>query len=208
MTSICERLRKGNVTPTVSNWTNISTRCLEYSPMLSNRITTVFFDLGDTLGTPVLSPPPLHLIGFNVFSFGPPILQELKAQGLHLGIISNTGNDPGTTVDQVLATAGIPSFFDEDLRIYSNDVGLEKNSPEIFRLATSRAGLAATPQLCLFVGESAHERDFAAQAGMEVCPHPSLVHEVLAGQHLRFVRITAPPDQASGEWRDVLRQKP
>lgn len=176
--------------------------------MPSNRITAVFFDLGDTLGTPVLSPPPLHLIGFNAFSFGPRILEELKAQGFYLGIISNTGDDPGTTVDQVLAIAGILSFFDEGLRIYSNDVGLEKNSPEIFRQAASRAGLAATPQRCLFVGESAHERDFAAQAGMNVCPHPSLVHEVLAGQHLRFVRITIPPNQASGTWRDVLRQKP
>jgi hypothetical protein len=30
---------------------------------------TVFFDLGDTLGTPVLSPPPVRLAGFDAFDF-------------------------------------------------------------------------------------------------------------------------------------------
>jgi len=42
--------------------------------MASGTIATVFFDLGDTPGTPVLSPPPSHLVGFNVFPFAPSVL--------------------------------------------------------------------------------------------------------------------------------------
>ncbi len=42
----------------------------------------VFFDLGDTLGTPVLSPPPYHLVGFNVFPFAQSVLGELQRRGL------------------------------------------------------------------------------------------------------------------------------
>jgi leucyl aminopeptidase len=144
-------------------------------------VTTIFFDLGDTLGTPVLSSPPVHLEGFNVFGFVPSLLAELRSQEQRLGIISNTGDDPGAVVDQILADAGILELFDPALRIYSRDVGLRKDSPEIFRLAAGRAGLAATPGSCLFVGENASERGFAAEAGMAVCPDPLLIQPTLAG---------------------------
>jgi FMN phosphatase YigB (HAD superfamily) len=144
-------------------------------------VTTIFFDLGDTLGTPVLSSPPIHLAGFNVFDFVPSLLAGLRSQGQRLGILSNTGDDPGALVDQVLADTGILELFDPALRIYSKDVGLRKDSPEIFRLAADRAGLAATPESCLFVGEDASERGFAAEAGMVVCPDPLLIQTTLKG---------------------------
>jgi hypothetical protein len=166
----------------------------------------IFFDLGDTLGTAVLSGSPSRLTGFDVFPFVAPLLERLQAEGLRLGIISNTGDDAGSAVDAVLARSGILQFFgDGALRIYSRDVGLKKDSPEIFTRAATRAGVPAGR--CLFVGENPVERGFAQEAGMRVCPHPLLVQEVLDGQRLRFVRITATPDGAV-ELRRALRDAP
>jgi hypothetical protein len=88
----------------------------------------VFFDLGDTLGTPVLSPPPYHLVGFNVFPFAQSVLGELQRRGLRLGVISNTGDDGGPAVNEVLRAAGLLTYFDPSLLIYGKDVGLTKDS--------------------------------------------------------------------------------
>ena len=87
----------------------------------------------------------------------------------------------GASVDKILNKAGIRDFFDASLRLYSKDVGLKKDSPEIFRVAAQRAGLEAMPQACLFVGEDETERGFAIAAGVQACPHPLLVNEVLDG---------------------------
>ena len=106
----------------------------------------VFVDLGDTLGTPVLSPPPYHLVGFNVIPFAQSVLGELQRRGLRLGVISNTGDDGGPAVNEVLRAAGLLSYFDPSLLIYSKDVGLTKDSPEIFRRAAERAGLSPMPR--------------------------------------------------------------
>jgi FMN phosphatase YigB (HAD superfamily) len=99
--------------------------------MPGSNVSTIFFDLGDTLGTAVLSPPPPHLVGFQVFDFALSVLQELKARGLRLGLISNTGDDPGSVVDSILRNAGILDFFEDPLRIYSKDVGHKKDLPLI-----------------------------------------------------------------------------
>ncbi|GIE99565.1 M20/M25/M40 family metallo-hydrolase [Paractinoplanes rishiriensis] len=157
----------------------------------------VFFDLGDTLGTPVLSPPPVHLVGFQPFGFAVEVLDELR--GRRLGIISNTGQDDGTAVDAVLHAVGLRDRFETALRIYSRDVGLRKDSPEIFQLAAGRAAVAA--ERCVFCGEDASERGFARQAGWRTAPHPLLVEDVLAGAVLRYLRITVASD-----WPAVLRR--
>lgn len=70
----------------------------------------LFFDLGDTLGSAVLSPPPVHIIRFNPFPFVQELLAALCAKSLRLGIISNTGNDGKNVIDTVLNTAGIWTF--------------------------------------------------------------------------------------------------
>ena len=72
----------------------------------------IFFDLGDTLGQAVLSLPPVHLVDFDVFPFVGDLLTRLRARGLRLGIISNTGSDSGAHVDGILARAGILDHFD------------------------------------------------------------------------------------------------
>jgi leucyl aminopeptidase len=118
-----------------------------------------------------------------------PVLNELRDLGLRLGVISNTGNDDGATVDAVLGAAGIRDCFAPELRIYSRDVGLRKDSPAIFTLAAARAGAAAGE--CVFVGEDAGERDFARRAGMAAAPHPLLARDVAAGIPVRRIRFTA-----------------
>ena len=157
-------------------------------------IAAVFFDLGDTLGTAVVVGSPPRLTGFDVFPYAPGVVADLKARGLKLGVISNTGSDTGATVNAVLGPTGILTDLDAGLLVYSGDEARSRRPrpPEIFRRAAKRAGLDATPARNLFVGEDAHERQVAVSAGWQVCPHPLLVGEVLAGQPLRFVRVTVP----------------
>ena len=169
-------------------------------------IRVIFFDLGDTLGSAVLSPSPVHLVAFDAYPFVAGLLSDLQGKGLRLGIISNTGDDGRPTVDAVLNASGILDYFDPILRIYSRDVGLTKNSPAIFSRAAELAGFAESPQRCLFVGEDATERGFAIEARMRVCPHPLLIEEALANESLRYVRITAPAARVREAYA-LLRQR-
>jgi len=173
---------------------------------MSEMPNAVFFDLGDTLGSAVLSPPPVHLIRFDPFPFAQSLLADLRAKGLRLGIISNTGADGKDVIDDVLRTAGILDFFEPALRLYSHEVGLIKDSPAIFLRAADLAGHPAAPEECLFVGEDATERAFAMQAGLRVCPHPLLIEEVIAGESLRYARVTIPPARLQ-EGYGVIRQR-
>ena len=101
----------------------------------------------------------------------------------------------------MLEEGQIYDFFEPNLLIYG-----EKNSPEIFRHAAQRAGSAATPGRCLYVGEDRNERSFALEAGFRVAPHPRLAMEVLNGEHLRYVRVTVPAeDRINGGWRAAVR---
>ncbi|TFI52379.1 hypothetical protein BLD44_020735 [Mastigocladus laminosus UU774] len=110
--------------------------------MNGSRTSIVFFDIGDTLGTPKISPPPSRLEGLDIYPYIPNVLQRLKDNGVKIGIISNTGNETEHDMRRVLEEAKIYSFFEPNLLIYSSVVGVRKPSPEIFRLAAERAGYA------------------------------------------------------------------
>ncbi|MER8929197.1 M20/M25/M40 family metallo-hydrolase [Mesorhizobium sp. M0859] len=181
--------------------------------MPESRITAVFFDLGDTLGSPVIGGSPPRLTSFDVFPYARTVISDLKAQGLKLGVISNTGEEKGPAINAVLAPTGLLDDFAPGLIVYSGDEAplkdgtpVTKSIPEIFKRAAKRAGLGRSPDRCLFVGEDANEREVAACAGWRVCPHPLLVGEVLAGQPLRFVRVSVPTNQATAPWRQELRK--
>lgn len=101
------------------------------APMSASEISVVFFDIGDTLGTAVVSSTqPVRLIEIRLFPFVPALLSGLREQGLRLGIISNTGAEPGKAVDQVLRNAGILKHFEKKLRLYSADVRPHQEQPE------------------------------------------------------------------------------
>ncbi len=173
--------------------------------MESQSISVVFFDIGDTLGYPVVSPPPSHLESLNVYPYVPNILRQLKENNIRIGIISNTGEDKKGLVQRVLEEAQIYNFFEPNLLIYSSEVGIRKPSPEIFRLAAERAGYADESKHCLFVGEDSKERKAAHDLGWRVTPHPILVIDVLNGSRLRYIRVTVSAEQSDNAWRSAIR---
>lgn len=168
----------------------------------------VFFDIGDTLGNPRISPPSYRLEGLDIYLYISDILQQLKDKNVQIGIISNTGNETEDDMKRVLEEAGIYNFFEPNLLIYSSVFGVRKPSPEIFQLAAERSGYATTPKHCLFVGEDSKERKSAVNEGWRVAPHPLLVWEVLNGKRLRYVRVSAPVEQSEQEWRSAVRGLP
>jgi beta-phosphoglucomutase-like phosphatase (HAD superfamily) len=135
---------------------------------------TAYFDIGDTLGTARFVPGTLHLAGLDVFPFVPEVLAQLQADGIRLGVISNKGTNSEATVRHVLDQAGILHRLDPHLLIFG-----VKDSPVIFRQAAERAGHAAMPDACLFVGEAETERAFARQAGFRVAADPRAARETL-----------------------------
>ena len=132
----------------------------------------VFFDIGDTLASPILDAGRLSRL--EVYRFVPEVLARLQAGGpevpVALGLISNTGDETAARLNDVLADAGLLAFVDASLCLFSSIEGLDKSQPAFFGLARDRAGLPASR--CLFVGENAEERAVAASVGFRVSPHP------------------------------------
>ena len=68
------------------------------------------------------NPPPMRLAGFNVFPYVHSVLEDARRHGLRLGVISNSGDDDGAHVNQILETAGLLAYFDRSLLIYSKAI--------------------------------------------------------------------------------------
>jgi HAD superfamily hydrolase (TIGR01549 family) len=77
------------------------------------------------------------------------MLEGFEAEGIGLGIISNTFV-PGEVLDRHLEEEGLLRFF--DVRVYSCDVGRRKPSRRIFREALDRMNIDAHD--AMFVGDS------------------------------------------------------
>jgi hypothetical protein len=76
----------------------------------------VFFDIGATLASPVLSADRTRLIALNVYPFVPEILGALRQQGVRLEVLSNTApSDTLVSLSAVLEDAGLLSFFEREL---------------------------------------------------------------------------------------------
>ena len=52
---------------------------------MSERAEVIFFDLGDTLGSAVLSFLPIHLVAFDVYPFVPQLLSSLRTSPYRAG---------------------------------------------------------------------------------------------------------------------------
>jgi HAD superfamily hydrolase (TIGR01662 family) len=113
----------------------------------------------------------------------PPCLEELRAQGYYLGVISNSVG----TMEQQLARLGLARYFQAILD--SALVGVEKPHPEIFQLALARAGVSASQ--AVFVGDTYSTDVGGAQlAGL----HGVLIDRVGAYPHATCPRITSLPE--------------
>lgn len=160
----------------------------------------IFFDIGDTLGTPIISPS-YRLESLNLYGYVPSILQQLRARNIRIGIISNIGEDSSENIKRVLQDSKIYEFFDSELLIYG-----AKNSSSIFERAARQAGYANNPNQCLFVGEDSQERSYALLAGFKVAPHPCLALDVLDGNYLRYIRISVPREENERNWRSTITE--
>ena len=133
----------------------------------------VFFDIGDTLASPVIEGGQLSRL--DVYPFVPDVLTRLRAAGgddiaVAVGLISNTGDATAATMNELLAECGLLSLVDAELCLFSSVEGLDKTQPAFFALARERADVPA--ETCMFVGESAAERAVAQSVAFRVSPHP------------------------------------
>lgn len=136
----------------------------------------MFFDLGDTLGVPRFNAAG-GLEGFDIFPFVAEVLGKMKLEA-RLGVISNTpAGATMASMSAVLAAAGILTYFDPVLLLFSSVEGMDKTKKALFTLAASRATVAE--KRCIFVGESDAERSVAKSAGMKVAFHILHAFDVL-----------------------------
>ena len=126
--------------------------------MPTQTVKAVFFDLGDTLVA--------GATGSRQFVRGAKdALAALRAKGIRLGVISDTG----TLTRAELLARRLPAdfnfdLFDAALVILSSEVGVDKSSPAVFELAVSRAALE--PAECLFCTENLEHTLTAQAVGM------------------------------------------
>src|SRR5712692_10248764 len=91
--------------------------------------------VSEAFGGALLEIPPA------LFPHVPETLEELKREGVAIGLVSNTGRTWGRYIRKVQDRFGIGRHF--DVRIFSDEVGLRKPLPEIFEAALEGLGLPA-----------------------------------------------------------------
>ncbi|MGY1670829.1 M28 family peptidase [Geodermatophilus sp. SYSU D00710] len=161
----------------------------------------VYSDIGGTLASVTLSADGERIEELAVYPYVRGVLAELRQRGARLGVLSDPGPLPTDELDRALEDAGLWSALEPELVLYGS-----KDSPRVFQQALERAG---TADRVLFVGEDPDERAQALRAGLLVAPHPLLATAVLDDRaHLRYVRVTVPPDHAREDWRSALRDLP
>jgi len=139
----------------------------------------VFFDLGGTLVEPHFGPQG-RFSGFTELANARQALQAL-ADKCPLGIISNTGDVPPEAVRKALLDLQLLEMFDRQLVLLSGEIHLDKSTTRIFELAAERAGAAANPSRCMFVGDDATERRTARRAGFNTRKSPDTASRAVRG---------------------------
>jgi bacterial leucyl aminopeptidase len=161
----------------------------------------VFFDIGETLARPDLAIDG-RLIALRPYTFVRQVLSRLKDRGHRLGVISNTGTLGAAAMRALLEQAGLYTFFDERLLLFSGEERVTKSSREIFLAAAARLELGALP---VFVGDEARERALAKQAGWRVAPHTLLAECVVDGEPLHYARISSPVPLQQAAWARAMQ---
>jgi bacterial leucyl aminopeptidase len=167
----------------------------------------VFFDIGNTLASVRVDPDGKSIAELIAFPDVVPVLKELRESGAQLGIISNRGEIPESSVNKALDLAGLLQYFKREFILYG-----PKDSSLIFEQAATRVRQLITPAngaalVLAFVGEDATERAYARAADYLVAPHPRLAMSVLMREGpLRFLRIRVPQDSGTSHWQTTLQQ--
>lgn len=93
------------------------------------------------------------------------LLGTLRAAGLRMALISNTGRTPGRILRPFLEKANLAGFF--DVLIFSDEVGLAKPNPEIFALTLQALGVE--PSKAAHIGDDPILDLLGAQRSMMRC---------------------------------------
>lgn len=106
-------------------------------------IRAVLFDVGETLVEEVDDAErPLDQLSLVPFPDAVATLQQLKAGGYLLAVISNTSRSGEREMDIALEAIRLRQYF--DLIVTSFGLGIAKPSPEIFEFALGRLGCPAS----------------------------------------------------------------
>jgi HAD superfamily hydrolase (TIGR01549 family) len=95
-----------------------------------------------------------HAENFDLFEDTLPVLAELRAHGLKIGLVSNTGRDLGAFVDH--------HALDVDVALGSASHGKTKPHPAIFQAALDQLGVSA--EEAVMVGDSLEDDVEGARA--------------------------------------------
>ncbi|HKF77769.1 MAG TPA: HAD family hydrolase [Candidatus Dormibacteraeota bacterium] len=79
------------------------------------------------------------------------VIQRLRRAGLRLGVVSDTGFSPGRVLRRFLDGAGLLQHFETAALTFSDEVGVPKPDPRIFRAAAT--GLGVQPVEIVHVGD-------------------------------------------------------
>ena len=88
------------------------------------------------------------------------LLQSLRARGLRLALVSNTGFSPGSALRELLTDLGIAGFF--TTQVYSDELRAWKPAPEMFDEAVFGLGVSAGDSI--FVGDTPESDILGAQS--------------------------------------------
>lgn len=91
--------------------------------------------VSEAFGGALLEIPP------SLFPHVPETLEELKREGVAIGLVSNTGRTWGRYIRRLQDQFGIGRFF--DVRVFSDEIGIRKPLPPIFEAALEHLGLPA-----------------------------------------------------------------
>ncbi len=108
----------------------------------------------DAYTAPILSQLPVPIEGAS------DVLSALERRGIRLGLICNTGRTPGKTLRIILERLGLAKHFSK--QTFSDELGLRKPHPEIFRQTLTALGVR--PPEALHVGDTLTSDIVGAQA--------------------------------------------
>ncbi|MGH7350451.1 MAG: HAD family hydrolase, partial [Candidatus Rokuibacteriota bacterium] len=119
-------------------------------------------------------------------------VRELAARGVSLGIVSNTGRTPGVILRRVLERHGLLGHF--GAISYSDEVGVRKPEPEIFRATLASAGVPAAE--AVHIGDNPEADVIGAQGvGMRAAHYTAGFRAPAARADLVVADLGALPDE-------------
>ena len=127
-------------------------------------------------------------------------LDELRAAGVRLGLVSNLINETSASAERILEQLGLGEYYAS--RQFSSDLPWSKPDPRPFRRCLQELGVA--PAASVHVGDLALDRRGARRAGMRAICYTGLHRQEFGGAPPPSERPGAATPAASS-WDQVIR---